>query len=134
MSHSAKIQTKITQLEPLKRALEHFGWRVIENAKARTYEYDPKKNQVYDFVAVNPEQATNMTFDLGIMREENGELSVSCDMWGGSIARSLGQNLETLKGEYAYRVIEQKYAIEGASVFRTIKEDGTQEVDVEFAH
>ena len=133
MSHTVKIQTKFTQLEPLKKAFEQFGWKIKEKSTARTYAYDPQKNKVYDLVAVNPGKEGSMTFDLGLTVKEDGEIDVLGDLWGGSIAQTLGNNLEKLKGEYAYRVIEQKYAYEGASVFRTVNQDGTQTVDVEFA-
>lgn len=131
MSHTVKIQTKFKQLDALKKAFEHFGWTITENAKARTYSYDSTANKKYDFVAVNPSQDGSMTFDLGITQAENGELELFGDMWGGSIAKTLGTGLDKLKQEYAYRVIEQKYAYEGASVFREVNQDGTQTVNVD---
>jgi len=72
-----------------------------------------------------------MTFDLGITQKSDGELELFGDMWGGSISKTLGDGLTTLKKEYAYKVIEQKFAYEGASVFREINQDGTQNVKVE---
>lgn len=131
MSHTVKIQTKFTQLNPLKKAFEHFGWTITENAKARTYNGDPKKNDVYPFVAVNPSTNQDRLFDMGMKIAENGEIEVYGDLWGGSIASTLGQNLDKLRGEYAYRVIEEKFAYEGASVFRTHNEDGSMDVTVE---
>ena len=133
MSHTVKIQTKFTQLDALKKAFEHFGWKITENSKARTYSYDPQANKKYNFVAVNPAQDGSMTFDLGIEQKASGELEIFGDMWGGSISKTLGAGLDKLKQEYAYRVIEQKYAYEGASVFRTTNQDGSQEVTVEMS-
>lgn len=131
MSHTVKIQTKFTQLDALKKAFEHFGWAIVENKTARTYAGDPKKNEVYPMVAVNPSTNQDRLFDLGIRVAETGEVEVFGDLWGGSIASSLGNNLDKLRGEYAYRVIEQKFTYEGASVFRTENQDGSMDVTVE---
>ncbi len=133
MSHTVKIQTKFTQLNALKKAFEHFGWSIVENAKARTYSGDPKQHDKYAYVAINPDKSTDRVFDVGVNVGANGELEVFCDMWGGSIARSLGENMNKLRQEYAYRVIEEKYAYEGASVFRTENADGTIDVSVDMA-
>ena len=130
MSHTVKIQTKFTQLNPLKKAFEHFGWNIVENAKAKTYPNDPRQNEVYAYVAKNPQTSSN-NYDVGIKVGANGEVEVHCDFYGGSIAQTLGNNLDKLRGEYAYRVIEEKYAYEGASVFREMKEDGSMEVTVD---
>lgn len=130
MSHTVKIQTKFTQLNPLKKAFEHFGWDLVEKAKARVYPNDPKQNDIYDFVAKNP-QTGSSSYDVGIQVGPNGEVEVHCDFYGGSIAQTLGTNLDKLRGEYAYRVIEEKYAYEGASVFRTENQDGSMDVIVE---
>jgi hypothetical protein len=133
MSHTVKIQTQFKQINPLKRAFEHFGWKIVENSKARTYSGDPKQNDKYQFVAVNPDLGTDRVFDVGINVNANGEIDVYGDMWGGSISKSLGSNLDKLRQEYAYRVIEEKYTYEGASVFRTANQDGTMTVDVDLA-
>ena len=131
MSHSAKIQTKFLNLNALTKAFETYGWKIIQKAKARLYAYDPKRDDVYDYVAVNP-QKEGQAFDLGINVKENGELDVYGDFWGGSIEASLGSNLGKLRGEYAYRVMEEKFAFEGATVFCTQNQDGTRTVDVEY--
>ena len=128
MSHTVKIDTKFTQFDDLKTAFEHFGWTIKEKSKARTYPSDPAQNTVYDFVAVNP----NNGYDLGITL--NGEeIGIFGDFYGGSVASTLGNGLDKLKQEYAYRVIESHFAYNGASVTRAENEDGTQTVDVEFA-
>ncbi|NBQ70328.1 MAG: hypothetical protein EBU46_16440 [Nitrosomonadaceae bacterium] len=131
MSHTVKIKTQFKQIGPLKDAFRAMGWTIKEKSKIRTYPGDPKSNEVYDFVAVNPDKNASYAYDVGI-NESGEELSVHCDFFGGSIAKTLGSDLIKLKDEYACQVIEQKYAYEGAAVFRTTNSDGTIDLDVQF--
>jgi len=123
MSHTVKIATKFTQLDCLKKAFEHFGWEIKEKSKIRTYQYDEKADTVYDFIAVNPGKEGSLTFDLGIKPNENGELQIYGDMWGGSVGKTLGTDLEKLKQEYAYNVIEQVYSQNMTGITREIVND-----------
>ena len=129
MSHTVKIQTKFKNenFTAFKRALEHHGWTMKENSKARTYPGDPAQNTSYPFVAVNPE---SNGYDVGL-RIENGDIEVYCDFYGGSIAKTLGADLNELRKEYAYRVIEERLVNEGYSVARTVNVDGTVDVIAE---
>ena len=131
MSHSVKIQTKFKNenFAAFRRALEHFGWKINENAKGRTYNGDPAQNTVYPFVAVNPKTGSNQ-YDLGV-KIEGDEIAIYGDFYGGSIQAELGANLEKLKDEYAFRVIEEKMVNEGYSVERTVNQDGTVDVYAE---
>lgn len=131
MSHTVKIKTQFKQASALKEAFRAMGWEIREKSKIRTYPGDSKANVVYDFIAVNPDKDRSYSYDVGV-NEANGELEVHCDFFGGSIAKSLGTDMVKLKDEYACQVIEQKYAYEGAAVFRTTTSDGTIELDVQF--
>jgi hypothetical protein len=129
MSHTAKITTKFARLEPLKSALAVFGWTLVEKAKSRTYSSDEARNKVYDYVAINPATGHN-AFDIGIMVKDK-ELELNGDFFGGSLAQTLGTNLDRLREEYAYRTIEQEYTNLGASVMRNRLENGDQIVEAE---
>ena len=128
MSHTVKITTKFKNenFNAFKRALEQFGWTLKENSKARTYPGDQAGNTVYPLVAVNP----NSGYDLGIRIEED-QIATYGDFYGGSISQTLGQDLNELRKEYAYRVIEERLVNEGYSVSRTVNQDGTLEVTAE---
>ena len=128
MSHSVKIQTKFKNenFTAFKRALAHFGWKVEENSKARTYYSDEARHTVYPFVAVNPKTGSD-NYDLGIKIEGN-DIAIYGDFYGGSIQMELGAELMKLKDEYAFRVIEEKMVNEGYSVERVTNQLG--EVDV----
>jgi hypothetical protein len=123
MSHTVKIQAqfKTEQFSSFKRACEHFGWKIVENSKIRTYRNDPSRNTVYPMIALNP----NHGYDLGIQfNEKTGELEVLGDFFDGSVAQTLGRDLDKLKQEYAACVAEDYFTIMGWSATREITEDG----------
>lgn len=130
MSHTVKIkaQFKTEHLQSFMRALEHFGWKTQENSKIRTFGSDPARNKVYDLIAVNP----NNGYDLGLVfNRQSGELEVMGDFFDGSIAKTLGNNLDNLKQEYSCCVIEDKLAFEGYVASRQINNDGTVDIIAE---
>lgn len=130
MSHTVKINTQFKRLDPLKAAFKALGWEIKEKSKLRTYPGDPQANKTFDWVAVNPSKESN-AYDIGIM--QNGEeLGVFCDFFGGSISKQLGSELKGLKKEYAMQVIEEMYALNGATIFREQNADGTFNLDVQF--
>jgi hypothetical protein len=130
MSHTVKIkaQFKNEHLQSFLRALEHFGWTTKENSKIRTYYSDSAANKVYDMIAVNP----NTGYDLGLVfNKETGELEVMGDFFDGSVAKTLGNNLDKLKQEYSCCVIEDKLAFEGYAALRQVNTDGTVDIIAE---
>ena len=130
MSHTVKIQThfKTENLNSFRRALEHFGWKIVENAKIRTYSSDPARNTVYGMIAQNPGSG----YDMGLkMNEETGELEVFCDYFDGSITKALGQNMQDLKQEYSCCVIEDKLAYDGYTAARHVDEKGVVDIYAE---
>ena len=129
MSHTVKIkaQFKIENLSSFRRALEHFGWKLKENSKARTYYSDPARDTIYDMVAVNP--ATGDAYDLGVkLNHETGEIEILGDFFGGSVSRTLGAELKHLKKEYSCCVIEDQLAYKGYTPIRQEQNNG--EIDI----
>jgi hypothetical protein len=128
MSHTVKIQTKFKNenFNAFRRALEQYGWTLKENAKGRTYPNDPASNTIYPYVAVNPAAGSN-SYDLGI-KIEGDDIAIYGDFYGGSITKELGQDLNELRKEYAYRVIEERLTNEGYTVERTVQENGIVDV------
>ena len=123
MSHTVKIaaQFKTENLESFKRAIEHFGWKLVENTRIRTYSSDSARNTVYPMIAQNP----NHGYDLGIQfNEATGELEVYGDFFDGSVARTLGRGIDKLKQEYTCCVAEDYFAFHGYTATREVMEDG----------
>jgi hypothetical protein len=128
MSHSVKLDAKfkIDQKDSLRRAFENLGWSLKENSTARTYSYDEAKSTKYPLVAVNPQ---SNGYDLGLQfNDKTGEIEVIGDFYGGSVAASLGQNLDRLKQENQACVFEDHFAYFGYSTTRNVLENGEIEM------
>jgi hypothetical protein len=126
MSHQVKIATqfKVENFDSLKTAFNRLGWQVVESAESRTY---GSGKQSYPFVAVNPDTCGYNVHDIGMsLGPELVELT--SDMYGGSIEKSLGNDLGKLKQEFAATVIENHFY--GAVVSREVLENQDMYVTV----
>ena len=125
MSHTAKINTKFSDinLDSFRRALVNLGWKVVANAKARTYPSDPARDTVYPWVAVNP---LPHGYDVGItISDSTREIEVNYDTFGGTVEQGLGAGLSRLKTEYNCCVIEDVMAFQGYTATRELQENGS---------
>lgn len=119
MSHSVKIECKFKSFNALRKVFENTGWTIQQDTVAKTYFYDPSKNTVYPYVAVNP---NTVGYDLGLRINPNGEIEVFGDFFDPSLAAQLGENLSYLKQQYSKQVIEDTYVNEGyAVVYENLK-------------
>lgn len=109
MSHTVAIKTEMNNWELLQKSFSKLGWAIKQKAKIRTYPYDPGRNTVYDYIAINPVNG----YDVGITMEENKEgetqISLHYDPYDGSVERSLGTKFAKLKKEYVLEVAEQNF-------------------------
>ena len=129
MSHTVKIETVFSDLNILKSALESKGWSLVQKQLLRSYHQHDQRP--YSFVAVNPDQG-QYAYDIGI--EVKGEkLELFGDFFGGSLMQTLGENLSELKKEYAYKTIEDEFAVQGYFVSKTVNANGTWTVEAEHA-
>lgn len=106
MSHTVAIKTQFNNWEAFKTALAKLNWTIKEKSKINTYPSDPGRNTIYDNIAVNAQRGG---YDMGIVVNEKGEISLHYDPYGGSIYRTLGQDLAKLKQQYVVAVTEQYY-------------------------
>lgn len=117
MSHTVEIKdTHFANFKLLTQAFETLGWEIKEKCKARTYRSDPARDNIYDFVAVNP----SGQFDLGIM-EEDGEYKIYGDFYDRSLAQQLGNELSSLKTQYNFKL--SKYLLEEQELEYEVEED-----------
>lgn len=103
MSHSVPIKTMFKSQKSLFAALIELGWMIRENAKCRTYPNDPARNTVHQYVAVNP---MINGYDVGFNVKPE-EIVATCDFYGGSIAKSLGDAFCQLKKKYVAEVARE---------------------------
>jgi len=106
MSHTVKISTQFKKWDTLVKTFNQLGWTMKENCKAKTYPSDPARNTIYKHVAVNPEAHG---YDVGINISESGEIELFWDPFGGSIERSLGRQMATLKKDYVINIAKEEF-------------------------
>ncbi len=80
--------------------------RLKEKSTIRTYPSDPDRNVVYDYVMVNPHR---QGYDVGVKISKDGEVSLNCDFYNGTIEQSLGKQFATLKKEYVINIVKNEY-------------------------
>lgn len=97
MSHSVNIKTQFKNTENLLSQFVKLGWVIERNTKCVTYPSDPRRNEVHQYVAKNP----NKGYDVGINIDENADAYFVCDFFDPSIERALGKNLSTIKQGYS---------------------------------
>jgi hypothetical protein len=98
MSHSVNIKTQFKNISNLLKQFEKAGWVITYDAKCNTYPSDPRKDELHRYVAVNPAKGG---YDVGIDIDGENNAYFVCDFFGGSIERSLGQNMKKIKQGYA---------------------------------
>lgn len=142
MSHTVKVQTSFTleQIDQLKSALEILGWSLATNAQCRQY---AGRSTQYPWVAVNPDKSSN-AYDVGIKTEaavtdEEGyvstPLAMETDFYGGSVGRTLGDNMASLKVEFAEQAIRDSFADQTQCVSVTMDaETGDRIVEIEIGN
>lgn len=115
MSHLVTIRKSYLNEEILEKAFDKFGWKLIrnENEKITIHTYGDTSSKRFDIRAKNP---LSGGYDIGINKlvteEENTEYRFTCDLYGGSIEKTLGSKLKDFDKEYQYLTIEDKAASE----------------------
>ena len=112
MSHTVKIQTQFKSMRALKKAFEGLNWNLKQNSRLRSY--NGNDSRVYPEVAVNPSTESN-AYDLAVIQNEN-EIEILGDLYGGSVAQTLGHGLGTLKQNYAVSVLDDELSSLGYNI------------------
>ena len=126
MSHTVKINAKFlaSELPVLLKVFAKLGWVTQENELIRSYD---RTTERFPIVAKNPDKE-HRAYDIGL-KIEGSEVQLYTDFYGGSVAKTLGPDLQILKQEYAVAVIEDEYP--NASIVRNVLPNGDLEVTVE---
>ena len=82
-----------------------LGWKIIKDSRCRTYPSDPRRDEVHQYVAQNPEQKG---YDVGINVDQEGRAYFVCDFFDRSIERQLGKNLQHIKQGYALTQLKKE--------------------------
>jgi len=135
MSHLVKGQSKITDIDVLRQALQNMGLGLRNGGRPRFY-YDQSEAGIdCDYVVPLPGK-----YDLGLkMNESTGTYDMVCDseLLSGSYGRGsegrkiLGENAEKLVNEYAWVAAQQEAAQNNYAAARSYEADGTQVIILE---
>lgn len=107
MSESVAYETVYKNMEALTEAFSALKWQIKENSDRRTHPIDKRKNDKFNYVAINPEKG-NLAYDIGI--EEKGDtISLVWDPYGGSISNQLGSGFAKLNTQYCLAVARKNY-------------------------
>ena len=107
MSDSVAYETVYQNMEALTEAFNALNWKIVENATRRTHPIDPRKNEKFNLVAVNPDKDT-VAYDIGI-QEGSGPVQLIWDPYGGSIRKHLGEKFAKLNTQYCLAVARKNY-------------------------
>lgn len=105
MSHTVAIKTQLKNWEVMEKTLNQLGWVIKKNQKIRTYPSDPARNRVFEHIAYNPVKG----YDVGITKDEEGNISLHYDPFDGSVERTLGRQFATLKKDYVINLTKEYY-------------------------
>jgi len=106
MSHFSKITAEIKDLDVLKKTVASMGFEFKENANCRYYYGTERK----DFVIKLPGQ-----YDVAITK--NGDnFAVEADMWGGHVAKYVGNNANLLMQNYTIEKIKAEVSKENLAI------------------
>ena len=143
MSHVATIDIVISDLDALEAACKENGWRLMRGQKTYKW-YGTWVNDYHGADAaykhgVNPksygkcEHAIKVggagAYEIGVSRNEAGDLVLIWDFYGGSIEKACGKDCHKLFESYTKHVVTKKMKAKGySSPTITTNADGETEL------
>ena len=112
MSHIAKIELEVTDLEALSKACNHMGLNLVKNKTTHKWYYG-------DATCDHMIEVPNARYEIGIHLRD-GKYELSTDFWDKEMETTIGKNGGLLKQRYVvertkaeairkgYRVIEKE--------------------------
>jgi hypothetical protein len=70
-------------------------------------------------------------YDIGVTAESNGNVTLSTDWWGGSVAKEVGEGYGKLMQLYGVNKAMAEAKRKGLTVTRTVNADGSIRLKVE---
>ena len=129
MSHFTKVETQITNLVALKKALDQLKWkyRVAEEGQQVTV-------RGYRGQTSKAELVIDMgKYDIGVVKQENGMYTLEADWWGVETTQGLSEQEVATKinAAYAYQTVVQAVEDAGYTIeSNQVSEDGTVKLSV----
>lgn len=122
MSHIAKIQLQIKDLDALADAAESLGCELVRDQKDFLW-YARRRNPCDH--AIRVKNAQSGTYEIGVIADEEGNYRLECDFWNsGGLQKIVGAEGQKLRQGYAESAATRQAQRQGFRVHRTVNENG----------
>lgn len=122
MSHIAKIQLQIKDLDALADAAESLGCELVRDQKDFLW-YDGRRNPCDH--AIRVKNAKRRTYEIGVIADGEGNYRLECDFWNsGGLENIVGAEAKKLRQAYAESAATRQAKRQGFRVHRTVNENG----------
>lgn len=122
MSHIAKVQIIVKDLEALAAAATALGCELVTGQKTHRY-YANAQGKCEHAIRVT---GSKDAYEIGVVRGADGNWELQADFWQGGrgLAEKVGTDAVKLRQEYAAQVAEKQARRMGKRVQRSMREDG----------
>lgn len=142
MSHVAKVDLEVKDLDSLKKACEELGLEFRENQKTWKW-YGTWVNDYHGEDAayrhgITPEEygkcdhaigikGNKDAYEIGVKKTSDGSYVLAYDFWGGGrgLEQAVGKGANRLKQSYAKQVVKKRARRMGYSVKQVKQKDGS---------
>lgn len=122
MSHIAKIQLQIKDLDALAIAAESLGCELVRDQKDFLW-YAGRRNPCDH--AIRVKNAQSGTYEIGVIADGEGNYRLECDFWNsGGLQKIVGAEGQKLRQSYAESAATRQAKRQGFRVQRTVNENG----------
>ncbi len=127
MSHFTKVQTQITDLVCLKKALDALGWKYKHEEAGVTV-------RGWKGATMQAEIAIDMgKYDVAVVKAENGGYELVADWWGIETTRGATEQeiAKEINSKYAYQKVVAAVEDAGYTIDENaVQKDGTVKLNV----
>lgn len=122
MSHIAKVQIIVKDLEALAAAATALGCELVTGQKTHRY-YANAQGKCEHAIRVT---GSKEAYEIGVVRGADGNWELQADFYQGGrgLAEKVGADAVKLRQEYAAQVAEKQARRMGKRVQRSLREDG----------
>ncbi|MET1174435.1 DUF1257 domain-containing protein [Paenibacillus amylolyticus] len=117
MSHTSRIQTQITNIKALERAVKALKLHLIRNGMVRAYSESQHFKADYVIQCKGP-------YDVGLVKVDK-VYELHTDWWGGHVEKEIGEKGGRLLQEYQIAVTVMVAQSKGDNIIRHTLPDGT---------
>lgn len=122
MSHIARIQLQIKDLDALADAADLLGCELVRHQKDFLW-YAGRRNPCDH--AIRVKNATSGTYEIGVIADGEGNYRLECDFWNsGGLRQIVGEGGQKLRQTYAESAATRQAQRQGFRVQRTVTENG----------